>query len=87
MTPPKFRVVSSIYEADQDYAAVQHIFTAYTATQAVRLYQAHMQSDAFLKACVTKSRFGVGTAAFECSEHHECQQLVGTKWTKLNCRF
>ena len=58
--------VVDTYEATHTYPIVTHRFSGDTRREALRYYQAHLQTDAFLRACVQRGRFGTGANAFPC---------------------
>lgn len=57
---PRYAIVHDIYEAafSSEGPVVRHIFFGRTPEQAERIYQAHRQTDAFLRGCDDAQHFG-----------------------------
>lgn len=53
----RYRIVHHIFEGRETTPTVTHVFYGATAAQAEHVYEAHMQSDAFLRGCTTQGVF------------------------------
>lgn len=53
----RFRIVQDIYEGDELEPTLTHVFYGETRERAREVYQAHMGTDAFMRACVTRRQF------------------------------
>lgn len=71
------RVVVSIFEEGKDYPAVVHIFYGQNVGEAQAYFKAHMRTDSFLEACVTKKRF----ANMTCHAEKKVEHWDGQRWT------
>lgn len=60
MAPMLWRLVVKIFEpsVSEDFPVVTHIFSGRSAEEAERYLEAHMETDEFLRDCVTEGRFG-----------------------------
>lgn len=52
-----WRIVQYIYEERETEPTLMHVFYGETRGRAWAVFQAHMQTDAFMRGCVTSQRF------------------------------
>lgn len=52
-----WRIVQHIYEGDDMEPVLTHIFYGKTLEEADGIYQAHMQTDSFMRGCATRQKF------------------------------
>lgn len=52
-----WRIIQHIYEGDERDPTLTHVFYGETRDRAEEVYRAHMQSDSFMRGCVTRQRF------------------------------
>lgn len=53
----RWRIVQDIYEENDPEPVLTHCFYGETSEKAQHIYQAHMQTDAFMRNCVLRQRF------------------------------
>lgn len=76
---PAFRLVSRIYEKEQPFPIVIHIFYGRTPEQAQSFYRAHQKSDRFLSGCINGAFMQM-----PCREEHVLEQRVGaSRWKRI----
>lgn len=46
-----------IFEEDDRFAIVKHVFVGKTRREAMRYHRAHLKTDSFLRGCEKKGRF------------------------------
>lgn len=68
---PKVVIVSRIFEGDSKWPVLIHLFYGKTAAEARAIKAAHLETDAFLRACTVKGRF----ADFTCRIEEEVRRL------------
>ena len=52
-----WRIVQHIYEENGTEPVLTHVFYGGTRQEAEHIYAAHMQTDSFMRGCVTDQRF------------------------------
>lgn len=57
---PRYRLIVDIFEGDT--LVITHVFYGHTEQQAHHFYSAHMQSDAYLRGCVTRGLYAGNVA-------------------------
>ena len=55
--PRLYQIRIDVFES-ADYPVVTHLFTGKTKKEAWRYHESHRKSDAFLRQCEDKGRFG-----------------------------
>lgn len=74
---PTYRLVSAVFEGDNPFPVVVHMFYGHNEAQVKKLYVAHLKSDAFLRACKSSGRF----SNFQCREKHHIEtRFKGVNW-------
>lgn len=76
MPHPTHRLVSCIYEGEDQYPVVIHIFQGYSPAEARGLYKAHQETDSFLRGCSEHGRF----RNFKCRQELTAEQWNGRNW-------
>jgi hypothetical protein len=52
-----WRIVQHIYESAEAEPTLSHVFYGETLERAQQVFDAHMQTDAFMRSCVITNRF------------------------------
>lgn len=71
-----WRIVQSIFEGDETEPTLTHVFYGETPKDAAAIYWAHMGTDEFMRACVTKRAF----RDFKCAPRSHFEFKVGGRW-------
>lgn len=75
-----WRIVQHIYEGTEDEPTLTHVFYGETRVRAEQVFQAHMETDSFMRGCVQQKRF----KDFSCNTTHQVEYADAKgEWRKL----
>ena len=74
-----WRIVVDTFESDDAYPVVTHIFNGRTKAEVVGYFDAHMQTDSFMRPCVKNSEF----KGMYCPTHVRLEHQRNGRWVVI----
>lgn len=71
-----WRIVQHIFEGEESAPTLTHIFYGETRERALAVYNAHMKTDSFMRACTIERQF----RDFRCHARSHFEHLVNGNW-------